>query len=101
MNTRVYDEKIDINYSSTKSFWASRADESLSLKSVLLGVDKKSGAQEERNKIKSVLKNLTFDVKKLRPIEEAIVTSGGVKVSEIKALVLFHMICQFMKLGQL
>lgn len=39
--------------------------------------------QEERNKIKSVLKNLTFDVKKLRPIEEAIVTSGGVKVSEV------------------
>ena len=62
MNTRVYDEKIDINYSSTKSFWASRADESLSLKSVLLGVDKKSGAQEKRNKkeveiIDSFLKN--------------------------------------------
>ena len=29
------------------------------------------------------LKNLQFKISKLRPIEEAIVTSGGVKVSEI------------------
>ena len=38
---------------------------------------------EERNKIVNSLKNLTFKPKKLRPIEEAIVTSGGVNVKEI------------------
>ena len=32
-----------------------------------------------------MLKNITFTVKRYRPIEEAIVTSGGVKVSEINA----------------
>lgn len=37
---------------------------------------------ERRNLINS-LKNFTFDVKKLRNIEEAIVTSGGVSVKEI------------------
>ena len=62
MDTRVYEKKIDINYNSTKSFWVSRADENLSLKSVLLGVDKKSDAQERRNRkeieiINSFLKN--------------------------------------------
>ena len=49
MKTRVYDEKIDINYNDTKSFWESRAGENVSLKSVLLGVDKKDDAQERRN----------------------------------------------------
>lgn len=33
----------------------------------------------------SLLKNFTFTVKRYRPIEEAIVTSGGIKVSEINA----------------
>ena len=37
---------------------------------------------ERRNLVNS-LKNFTFDVKKLRNIEEAIVTSGGVSVKEI------------------
>ena len=50
MNTRIYDEKININYESTKSFWETRAGEDVSLKSVLLGVDKKDDAQERRNK---------------------------------------------------
>ena len=50
MNTRIYDEKININYESTKSFWETRAGENVSLKSVLLGVDKKDDAQERRNK---------------------------------------------------
>lgn len=49
METRVYEKKIDINYQSTKSFWESRADEKLTLTSVLLGADKKAGAQEKRN----------------------------------------------------
>ncbi len=37
----------------------------------------------ERQAIINSLKNLTFKPKKLRPIEEAIVTSGGVDVKEI------------------
>lgn len=38
---------------------------------------------EERKSILLAIKNLKFKVKKLRPIEEAIVTAGGVCVSEI------------------
>ncbi len=37
----------------------------------------------ERNNIINALKRLTFSIKKLRPIEEAIVTAGGVSVKEI------------------
>lgn len=39
--------------------------------------------QKERQTIVKVLKRLEFNVKKLRPIEEAIVTAGGVSVKEI------------------
>ncbi len=39
--------------------------------------------KEERKRIISTLKNLTFQIKDLRPLAEAIVTSGGVNVSEI------------------
>lgn len=38
---------------------------------------------EERKNLILALKNLTFKVKKLRPIEEAIVTAGGVSTKEI------------------
>ncbi len=38
---------------------------------------------EERINIVSALKRLPFSVKKLRPVEEAIVTAGGVDVKEI------------------
>lgn len=38
---------------------------------------------EERKKLISVLKNLSFTVKGLRPVSEAIITSGGVDVKEI------------------
>lgn len=38
---------------------------------------------EERNRLLLTLKNLTFSIKKLRPIEEAIITSGGVEVKQI------------------
>ncbi len=38
---------------------------------------------EERKRIIDTLKDLKFSVKKLRPIEEAIVTAGGVSVKEI------------------
>ncbi|MBR7136207.1 MAG: NAD(P)/FAD-dependent oxidoreductase [Clostridia bacterium] len=37
----------------------------------------------ERERIVSALKGLSFDVKKLRPIDEAIVTAGGINVKEI------------------
>ncbi len=38
---------------------------------------------EERKRLVETLKNYTFKIKKLRPIEEAIVTAGGVNVREI------------------
>jgi predicted Rossmann fold flavoprotein len=39
--------------------------------------------KEERKKLVSLLKNFSFTVKGLRPIEEAIVTAGGVDTKEI------------------
>lgn len=39
--------------------------------------------KEERKSLVFSLKNLTFSIKGLRPIEEAIVTAGGVNVNEI------------------
>ena len=39
--------------------------------------------KEQRERLVSVLKNLTVDIINLRPIDEAVVTSGGIKVSEI------------------
>ncbi len=39
--------------------------------------------REERVMLADTIKNLTLSVKGFRPIEEAIITSGGVKVSEI------------------
>ncbi len=48
--------------------------------------DKKVNAitQEERRKIAETLKNLPITITGFRPISEAIVTSGGVKVKEIE-----------------
>ncbi|MBQ3597064.1 MAG: NAD(P)/FAD-dependent oxidoreductase [Clostridia bacterium] len=40
-------------------------------------------SKEQRKKLVSTLKNLDFNIKGLRPINEAIVTSGGVNVKEI------------------
>ena len=39
--------------------------------------------REERLSLARVLKGLSFDVSGIRPIDEAIITAGGVKVSEI------------------
>lgn len=39
--------------------------------------------KEERQRLVSILKSFTVTVTKFRPIEEAIITSGGVKTSEI------------------
>lgn len=41
--------------------------------------------REERYKLAYLLKNLEFEIKNFRPIEEAIVTSGGVSTKEINA----------------
>lgn len=42
-------------------------------------------SREERKNLVSLLKNFRLDVKGFRPIEEAIVTSGGVSVKEINS----------------
>lgn len=42
-------------------------------------------SKKQRLNLVHLLKNLTFTVKRYRPIEEAIVTSGGIKVSEINS----------------
>jgi predicted Rossmann fold flavoprotein len=39
--------------------------------------------KEQRAKLVEILKELPFDIKAFRPIKEAIITSGGIKVSEI------------------
>jgi len=39
--------------------------------------------REERIKLEETIKNLKFSISKFRPIEEAIVTSGGVDIKEI------------------
>ena len=39
--------------------------------------------KEERKNLVNVIKNLTFDIKALRPLDEGIVTAGGVDIKEI------------------
>lgn len=39
--------------------------------------------KEERKRMVALLKNLEIDIKSFRPIEEAIITSGGVSIKEI------------------
>ncbi len=39
--------------------------------------------KEERKKIAELLKNFELEVKKFRPIDEAIITSGGISIKEI------------------
>lgn len=41
--------------------------------------------KEERKKLAKLLKNLEFKVKKFRPIEEAIITAGGISIKEINS----------------
>lgn len=42
-------------------------------------------SKEQRKNLVHLIKNITFTVKNYRPIEEAIITSGGVKTSEINS----------------
>ena len=39
--------------------------------------------KEERKKLVKLLKNFTLKIKDFRPIEEAIITSGGISIKEI------------------
>ena len=41
--------------------------------------------KEERRRIVELLKNLEFKIKSFRPIEEAIITAGGVNIKEINS----------------
>lgn len=63
----------------------------------LSGIDpyKKVNAitKEERLGLINLLKNLTLNVKRLRPISEAIVTSGGINVKEINPSTMESKIC--------
>ncbi len=49
--------------------------------------------KNERQNLIKTLKNLTFSFKKLRPIEEAIVTSGGVDVKEVNPKTMESKLC--------
>ena len=50
-----------------------------------IDLDKKVNeiTKEERTRLVELLKNFTLEIKGFRPIDEAIVTSGGIKISEI------------------
>ncbi len=56
---------------------------------MLSGIDENkkvnSITKDERKKLVNLLQNLTFEIKGLRPIAEAIITSGGVDVRELDA----------------
>ena len=70
MNTRVYDEKIDINTEDAKKFWTNKGREHLSLKSVLLGVDKAEDAQKKRNEKESgILSSVVSNLPELRILD--------------------------------
>lgn len=55
----------------------------------LSGIDRKtpvnSITKEERKNLVNTIKNIEMNVKRYRPMEEAIVTSGGIKTSEINS----------------
>ena len=42
-------------------------------------------SKQERKNLINILKSLTVTIKDYRPLKEAIITSGGVKVSEINS----------------
>ena len=42
-------------------------------------------SREQRKSLVHLLKNITLTVKRYRPIDEAIITSGGIKVNEINS----------------
>ena len=50
--------------------------------------------KEERRKILDSLKSFEFRLKKFRPIEEAIITSGGIEIKEISPKTMESKICE-------
>ncbi|WP_024856487.1 NAD(P)/FAD-dependent oxidoreductase [Ruminococcus albus] len=50
--------------------------------------------REERRSLVEVIKKLTFIVKRLRPIDEAIITRGGVELSEIDPKTMQSKLCK-------
>lgn len=55
------------------------------LKRVKINKDKRCSeiTREDRSRVAKTLKSLDFDISRLRPLDEAIVTSGGISVKEI------------------
>ncbi len=53
-----------------------------------------SVTKEERRALCELLKNFTVDISDFRPIEEAIITSGGVKTSEINPKTMESKLCK-------
>lgn len=50
--------------------------------------------KEERRRLVALLKNLTLDIEKFRPIDEAIITRGGVSVKEISPKTMESRLCK-------
>lgn len=52
-----------------------------------VGIDRKKPvhqvSKEERHRLLSLIKGIDFDIKRLRPIDEAIITEGGIEVKEV------------------
>lgn len=64
MNTRVYNEKVNINNKMTKEFWKEQGSKTISLKSVLLGKDFQNNVNIIRNQrefeiVDTMTKNLS------------------------------------------
>lgn len=55
----------------------------LELSNIDMGKNSNIITKEERQRLSNVIKNMKFNVTARRPINEAIITDGGVKVSEI------------------
>ncbi len=58
------------------------------------GIRCNSITKEMRQKLVEIIKNLTFEVSGTRPIDEAIITRGGVKVSEVDPSSMQSKLCQ-------
>ena len=62
------------------------------------GTDKKSRCnsitKEQRKALVTIIKNLDFEITGTRPIDEAIVTRGGVKISEVNPKTLESKLCK-------
>lgn len=50
--------------------------------------------KNERQTLISLLKNFTLNVRGMRPIEEAVITSGGIKISEVNPKTMESKICE-------